>query len=132
MRDRWQKAEGWGFDLLASQPQWNGHKLVVYGASQGGQQAIAAAALDKRVSMLVAGVPSMCDPMGFTLGRMDGAFFIVSRSRTPDGKVSPEVLEASRYFSGANFASRVKVPTQFTVGFIDHSCPPRWFIPPII
>lgn len=111
-------------DVLASQPEWDGHTLIVYGASQGGQQAIAAAALDSRVSLLVAGVPAMSDPNGTTIGRIDGAFFVVSRKPGANGGFSPEVVESARYYTGANFASRVKVPTQFTVGFIDHSCPP--------
>jgi len=111
-------------DVLTSQPLWDGKVLVVYGASQGGLQSIVAAGLDKRVSLVVAGVPAMCDPTGFTVGRMDGTFFVVSRGLKPDGSLKPDVMNASRYYAAANFAARVKVPSQFTVGFIDHSCPP--------
>lgn len=111
-------------DSLASHPLWDGKTLVVYGASQGGLLAIVAAGLDERVSLVVAGVPAMCDPTGFIAGRMDGAFFVVSRSLTPDGSLKPDIMNVSRYFAAANFAARAKVPAQFTVGFIDHSCPP--------
>ena len=66
----------------------------------------------------------MCDPTGVLAGRIDGAFFVVSRNRAADGGVDREVVETLRYYSGANFASRVKATAQFVVGFVDHSCPP--------
>lgn len=108
-------------DFLTAQPEWNGRTLVVYGSSQGGAQAIAAAGLDSRVSFFVAGVPAMCDHTGSVAGRIGGwPKFIETKEKSPP----PEVISAVRYYDAVNFASRAKAPGFFTVGFIDTTCPP--------
>jgi len=61
-------------DFLCSQPEWDGKTLVVYGSSQGGYQAFAAAALDDRVTMMAALVPAGaiipgCWRIGLRVGR---------------------------------------------------------------
>jgi cephalosporin-C deacetylase-like acetyl esterase len=40
--------------------------------------------------------------------------------------VNPDsrVVEAVRYYDSVNFASRIRGQVFFTVGFIDHICPP--------
>ncbi len=108
-------------DFLAAQPEWDGRTLVVYGSSQGGFQAIAAAGLDPRVSFIAAGVPAGCDHTGSLVGRIAGWPKFVA---TNEQKPSPAVLEAVKYYDGVNFAARAKVPAIFTVGFIDTTCPP--------
>jgi cephalosporin-C deacetylase-like acetyl esterase len=108
-------------DFLAEQPEWDGRTLVVYGSSQGGAQAIAAAGLDPRVSFFVAGVPAMCDHTGFLAQRISGwPKFIPIGEKTP----SPAIVSAVRYYDAVNFAARAKAPGYFTVGFIDTTCPP--------
>ncbi|MBO7741406.1 MAG: acetylxylan esterase [Victivallales bacterium] len=52
-------------DYVKSLPQWNGRILVVRGGSQGGAQAVVAAAMDPQVTMMIAEVPAMCDHNGF-------------------------------------------------------------------
>ncbi len=116
-------------DVLASQPEWDGRTLVIYGTSQGGAQAIAGAALDRRVSFLVAGVPAMCDHSGMMAGRVAGwpKLVPISKGTGEDGGANtPDaaVLKASRYYDMVNFAGRVQAPALFTVGFIDRTCPP--------
>jgi cephalosporin-C deacetylase-like acetyl esterase len=108
-------------DVLAAQPEWDGKTLVVYGSSQGGLQAIAAAGLDSRVTFFVAGVPAGCDHTGALAGRIAGwpKFIPTSEKQPPTG-----VIEAVKYFDCVNFAARTKVPGFFTVGFIDVTCPP--------
>jgi cephalosporin-C deacetylase len=107
-------------DFLTAQPEWDGRTLVVYGSSQGGAQALAAAGLDSRVSFFVAGVPAMCDHTGALAGRIAGWPKFI------DTKVQSEsaVVAAVRYFDAVNFAARAKAPGFFTVGFIDTTCPP--------
>ncbi len=108
-------------DFLAGQPEWDGRTLVVFGSSQGGAQAIAAAGLDPRVSFLAAGVPAMCDHTGFLAGRVSGwPKFIATAEKSP----SPQVVNAIRYYDAVNFAAQTKAPGFFTVGFIDTTCPP--------
>ncbi len=108
-------------DFLTSQPEWDGKTVIVYGSSQGGAQAIAAAGLDPRVSFFVAGVPALCDVTGAAAERIAGWPKIVPVVK---GKPDPTVLEAARYYDGVNFVSRTKAPGFFTVGFIDTTCPP--------
>ena len=108
-------------DFLASQPEWDGRTLILYGFGQGGAQAIAGAALDARVTMLVAGAPAMCDHSGSLAGRATGWPRLVPAG--PGCRPDPAVLEASLYFDSVNFAGRVKGDALFTVGFVDDACP---------
>jgi len=109
-------------DFLTAQPEWDGRTLVVFGGSQGGAQAFAAAGLDPRVTFFAALVPAMCDHTGMVVGRAGGWPQLVPIG--PDGKPDAKVLEAARYYDSVNFASRVKAPGIVTVGFIDPTCPP--------
>lgn len=110
-------------DYLCSLPEWDGRTVVVYGASQGGFQGFAIAAIDPRVTFLVAGVPAGCDHTGISAKRVNGWPKIVPN--LPDGTPDPKVLEASRYFDNVNFAARTRAKGAFlTVGFIDTTCPP--------
>jgi cephalosporin-C deacetylase len=107
-------------DFLTSQPEWDGRTLIVFGSSQGGAQSLAGAALDDRVSFFVAGVPAMCDHTGSLAGRDPGWPKFLPPGATPSAGAKKTV----GYFDMANFASRIKVPGFFTVGFLDKTCPP--------
>ncbi len=109
-------------DFLTSQPEWDGKTVIVYGSSQGGAQAIAAAGLDSRVSFFVAGVPAMCDLSGLVANRISGWPKLVPVDS--NGKINHKILETSRYYDGMNFVTRTKASAFFTVGFIDLTCPP--------
>lgn len=111
-------------DFLTAQPEWDGKTVIVFGSSQGGFQAFAAAGLDERVTFICAGVPAGCDHTGVTVGRINGWPKLVPLG--PDGKVTDQAaLETARYFDCVNFAQRVKCKgAAVTVGFIDTTCPP--------
>lgn len=110
-------------DVLTSQPEWDGRDVLVYGTSQGGFQAFAAAGIDERVTFFCAGVPAGCDHTGITVGRVNGWPKWVPN--LPDGKPDPKALHAARYFDNVNFAAHTKAKSAFvTVGFIDTTCPP--------
>ncbi len=110
-------------DFLTSQPEWDGQKLIVYGSSQGGFQALAAAGLDARVTFICAGVPAGCDHTGSQAGRISGWPKLVAVDTA--GQPDPKSLQASRYFDAVNFAQRAKCAgAALTVGFIDTTCPP--------
>ena len=110
-------------DFLTAQPEWDGKTLIVYGASQGGFQAFAAAGLDSRVSFICAGVPAGCDHTGSQANRISGWPKIVPNDA--DGKPNAAALQAARYFDNVNFATRAKCQgAVVTVGFIDTTCPP--------
>lgn len=110
-------------DFLTSQPEWDGKKLIVYGSSQGGFQALAAAGLDSRVTFICAGVPAGCDHTGSQVGRISGWPKLVATDAS--GKPDTASLQAARYFDAVNFARRAKCAgAALTVGFIDTTCPP--------
>jgi cephalosporin-C deacetylase-like acetyl esterase len=108
-------------DTLAAQPEWDGRRLVALGRSQGGGQAIAAGGLDARVTYVSAEIPTFCDHTGITINRINGWPRLI-----PNGTVNPDprVVEAVRYYDSVNFAPRIRAQAFFTVGFIDHICPP--------
>ncbi|MBX7211708.1 MAG: alpha/beta fold hydrolase [Verrucomicrobiaceae bacterium] len=110
-------------DFLTSQPEWNGKDVIVYGSSQGGFQAFAAAGIDERVTVMCAGVPAGCDHTGVVAKRVNGwPKFIPS---LPVTEPDPKVLEAVRYFDNVNFAAHTHAKEAIvTVGFIDTTCPP--------
>jgi len=109
-------------DFLTARPEWDGRTLVVFGGSQGGAQAFAAAGLDSRVTFFAALVPAMCDHSGMVVGRVSGWPKLVPIGA--DGKPDAKVLEAARYYDAMNFATRTKAAAFVTVGFIDVTCPP--------
>lgn len=110
-------------DFLTAQPEWDGKTLIVYGASQGGFQALAAAGLDERVSFICAGVPAGCDHTGSAANRIAGWPKIVPNDA--EGKPDAKALQVSRYIDCVNFATRAKCKgAVVTVGFIDTTCPP--------
>jgi cephalosporin-C deacetylase len=109
-------------DFLTAQPEWDGKTLIVYGSSQGGFQAFAAAGLDKRVTFFCAGVPAGCDHTGSVVGRINGWPKLVTHI---EGKPVEAELQTARYFDNVNFAARAKCRgAAITVGFIDTVCPP--------
>ncbi len=109
-------------DFLTKQPEWDGKTLVVYGGSQGGAQALVAAALDGRVTCIVAAYPALSDLTGFKAGRANGWPQPVRPG--PDGKYDEKAFEAVRYYDCANFAARVKADTFIMEGLIDTTCCP--------
>ncbi len=111
-----------GLDFLCSQPEWDGKTLIVAGGSQGGFQAFAGAALDERVTIMIAHVPAGCDHTGMLADRIPGWPKMVP---VVSGKPDPAVLEASRYVDNVNFAIRCKAETAVvSVGYVDGVCPP--------
>lgn len=109
-------------DFLTAQPEWDGKTVIVYGSSQGGYQAFAAAGIDPRVTFFCAGVPAGCDHTGNVANRISGWPKLVPNDSA--GKPDAAVLQASRYVDCVNFAARTKCKgAVVTVGFIDTTCP---------
>lgn len=113
-------------DFLASRPMWNGHDLLVTGASQGGQLTIVTAALDPRVTALAAIHPAMCDVVGELHGRAGGwpHPFKPNDDGTPSVHSTPAKIATTAYYDSVNFARRLKVPGFYIWGFNDETCPP--------
>jgi len=104
-------------DFLCEQPEWDGKTLIAAGSSQGGGQAIVAAGLDERVSIISAGLPALCDLAGSAAERGAGWPFGTR-------KLSDEQLRTVRYFDACHFAARTRARAVVRVGLVDHTCWP--------
>lgn len=104
-------------DFLCSQPEWDGRNVIVAGGSQGGAQAVVAAGLDPRVSILSASLPALCDLTGMQAGRSAGWPF-------QKAVLDANQVRTVRYFDVCHFAARTKATAVVRVGLIDHTCPP--------
>lgn len=103
-------------DYIASRPDWDGKTIVITGASMGGQQSLAAAALNPKVSAVLVNEPAGADSNGNLHGRKAGY------PNWPSD--DPRVMQTALYFDTVNFASRIKAPVLAAMGFIDTTCPP--------
>ena len=97
-------------DYITTLPQWDGKHILVYGHSQGGFQAVAAAALHPGVSACEAVVPGMADLGGRKYGRLSG--FV------------PDYQPGIAYFDGCGFAKLLRCPVILHGGLGDYIAPP--------
>jgi cephalosporin-C deacetylase len=102
-------------EYIASRPDWDGKTLVVMGASMGGQQSLAVAGLNPRVTHLIVEEPAGCDLNGPFHHRKSGYPFYPS---------DPAVMETAQYIDPINFASKIKATCLVSMGFIDTIAPP--------
>ncbi|CAM3018474.1 acetylxylan esterase [Rariglobus hedericola] len=110
-------------EYLASRPDWDGKTLIVTGASQGGLQAFATAALSPKVTGLMAVVPAGCDNYAPRAGRAFGWPYWLS-TWGPRDRDMKKVETTAGYFDGINFAARVKVPSLVAYGLADETSRP--------
>lgn len=109
-------------DYVKTLPEWNGKVLIVTGGSQGGGQALVAAALDPQVTLCVANVPAIGDHAGRLAGRRPGWPQLAnSKKPTP---ADMQAIKTGGYFDHNNFAKRIKCETYMGTGFVDFVCPP--------
>jgi cephalosporin-C deacetylase len=113
-------------DFLTSLPNWDGKRLLVMGASQGGQLTLATAALDPRVTGLSATHPAFCDVSGELHGRAGGwpHPFMPQPDGSPSAQATPPKIATAAYYDIANFARRIRVPGYYNWGYNDETCPP--------
>jgi cephalosporin-C deacetylase-like acetyl esterase len=103
-------------EYLASRPDWDGRTLIVMGGSQGGLQSLVAAALNPRVTAVLADVPAGSDQAGLDAGREPGWPQWAWQAWDRD---LAKVKQAARYYDVSNFAPRVHCPVLIGVGLID-------------
>ena len=103
-------------DYIASRPDWDGKTLVIMGTSMGGQQSLAAAGLNHKVTAVIVNEPAGADSNGDLHGRKAGYPYWPSSN--------PKAMETALYFDTVNFASRIKAPVLAALGFIDTIAPP--------
>ena len=107
---------------VKSLPEWNGKVLVSFGASQGGAQSLAAAALDPDVTLCIADVPAMSDHGATVAGHRAGwpKFYSVKRGVPSDAALAKTV----QYFDSNKFAKYIRCPVYLSTGLVDFTCSP--------
>jgi cephalosporin-C deacetylase len=110
-------------DYLASHPKWDGKTLVTFGGSQGGFLSIVSAALDPRVTALVASFPAYCDVTGYAHGRAGGWPGMRFLANAAEPALETKIATTA-YYDAVNFARRLKVPGHYGWGYNDETCPP--------
>lgn len=106
-------------EFVRTLPEWDGRNLTVAGGSQGGAQALAAAALDPQVTRCLAAAPALCDHAGLLAGRESGWPRIL---RDDPAKIDRKVLNNMAYYDNVFFARRIKAPVWLSAGLVDRSC----------
>jgi cephalosporin-C deacetylase-like acetyl esterase len=104
-------------EFLKTQPEWDGRNLIVSGGSQGGGQALVAAALDPKVSFCVAYVSSL----RFTIFDVQNNGWPKLKNGQP---VSQSIVDLAPYYDIANLSKLIKCPCILSTGFIDTVCSP--------
>ncbi|XHR27336.1 MAG: acetylxylan esterase [Chthoniobacteraceae bacterium] len=96
-------------EYIKSRPEWNGKTLLVRGGSQGGLQALWAAALDGDVTECSADMPWCCDLSGIQSGRLRGW--------------RPDAAAGLAYYDPIHLARRIKCKVWLGAGLGDSVCP---------
>ena len=99
--------------------EWDGKRLAAVGRSQGGGSAVIMAALNPAIQCVSADVPALCDHNARLAKRRPGWPQLLEKSTT-----AKTFDVDAQYFDAANFASFVKCPAVFCVGFYDIMCEP--------
>ena len=107
-------------DYLCTLKEWDGKRVLVTGASQGGAQGAALAGMDPRVTAAVLVVPGFIDMAVEPSGDR--------RSCTPRffEKYGPDnpVIKLLPYYDGVNFLRLTKAKLIIEAGLSDFTCPP--------
>ena len=107
-------------EYVRSLPEWNGKDLIVTGGSQGGAQTIAAAALDKSVTLAVPGIPAMIGIAEFTiLPNVESAWPNPYTKDFHNKKDCSKIAEKFDYLDGAFFMRRITCPIHIVIGLYD-------------
>ncbi len=97
-------------EYIKSRPEWDGKNLMTRGGSQGGLQAIWAAALDGDVTECRAEMPWCCDLAGIQVGRLRGW--------------RPDPATGLAYYDPVHLARRINCKVWLGAGLGDAVCPP--------
>ena len=108
-------------DFATSLPTWDGKRIMSYGSSQGGAQAIAVAAIDKRVGAVVAHVPAITDLAGY-LQNHRGGWPAYDRQMKTGENIEAE-MAVLPYYDGAVMIQKTKAKLLIEAGLIDTTCP---------
>ena len=105
---------------IKSRPEWDGKNLIVAGSSQGGAQALVAAALDKDVTLCVSAVTAMADHHAADVGRIPGWPRLIKGTAEQKEKIAV----TAAYYDSNSFASRIQCETYLVAGGVDTTTSP--------
>lgn len=107
-------------EYIRTLPEWNGKDLIVTGASQGGVQSLAAAALDKNVTLALPSVPAMVGCAEFTIRKeVESAWPNPYRTAYYQKKDITGLAKKFDYLDGAFLMRRISCPIHISVGLFD-------------
>ena len=107
-------------EYVRTLPEWNGKDLIVTGGSQGGVQTLAAAGLDKKVTLAVPNIPAMVGSAEFMLRKnVESAWPNSYSADFRNGKDVTEIAKKYDYIDGAFFMRRITCPIHIAVGLFD-------------
>ncbi len=111
-------------DAAAGQPEIDASRIAAVGGSQGGGLALLAAALNTKVSAVVADIPNMCN-LDYGMLHSTGSLTELAAyvKRYPDQLNA--VLDTLAYFDLLNLAERIAAPVLMSVGWKDTVCLPE-------
>jgi len=109
-------------DFIFGLSKFDKQNICAHGGSQGGALSIVTAALDSRITHLVAHFPAMCDLTGYLHGRAGGWPHLFRNAH--DAMNTQECIRTTAYYDVVNFAKRLKIPGFYTLGYNDQTCPP--------
>ena len=107
-------------EYVRSLPEWNGKDLVVTGGSQGGVQTLAAAALDKNVTLAAPTIPAMVGSAEFMIRKnVEAAWPNPYSSEYRQNKDVTEIAKKFDYVDGAFLMRRINCELHISVGLFD-------------
>jgi len=104
-------------DVLASLPEVDASRIMVFGGSQGGGLTMITAGLNSKVAFCAPAFPGLCR-LDWTVKYGVGSWPL-NKGDIPKGQTLDQMLNTLSYFDAANFISAVKVPIVGTMGWLD-------------
>ena len=113
-------------DFASTLPEWDGTRIMSMGGSQGGAQAIAVAAIDKRVGAVYAYVPAVTDMAGHLQNHRGGWPRYDKQMKKEENLVNE--MAVLPYYDGAVMLQHTNAKLWIEAGLIDTVCPPECVI----
>jgi cephalosporin-C deacetylase len=117
-----------GVDFLHSRPEIDTSRIGVWGFSQGGGLSLATAALDRRITAAVAGVPWLCNfPVAAEVTTAPYVELHDYLAQHPEQR--DQALATLAYFDQLNLATEITCPTLIASAILDEVHPLRTVLP---